>query len=194
MVILEKLYTADDLWEISHLPENEGKRMELIEGGIIEMPPAGWEHGDIAGVVLGLIWSYVRQHQLGRVTAAETGFSLTGDGLNVLAPDVGFIAAARAPEQLPRGFVPFAPDLAVEVASPGDSAADLFTKVEKYLQNGTRLVWVIFPERRKVAVYRPLAGKRVGVDSLGVADVLDGEDVLPGFALPVKECFAKKSE
>ena len=140
MVLKERLYTADDLWKLSHLPENEGKRLELIEGVLIEMTPAGWKHGDIASELDMIIRSYVKTHQLGRVTAAETGFSLTGDGLNVLAPDVGFIAAERVPAELPDGYVPFAPDLAVEVVSPGYSPADMLTKIEKFLQY-CKMIW-----------------------------------------------------
>jgi Uma2 family endonuclease len=189
MVLAEKLFTADDLWKLSHLPENEGKRLELIEGVIIEMAPAGSLHGGIAGDVLGFIWTYVRQKKIGRVMAAETGFSLTGDGLNVLAPDVGFISAERVPDELPVGFFPFAPDLAVEVVSPGNTSAEIHLKVDKFLQYGTKIVWIFHPKEKTVAVYRAMEGQASTVEFLNVDGVLDGGDVLPGFTLPVKDCF-----
>src|SRR5438105_5002987 len=112
MSIQERLYTADDLWQLSNLPENEDKRLELIEGVLYEMPPTGWLHGDVAGEFGAYIRNFVKRHKLGRVTAAETGFILFKNpdpqGKDtVLAPDVGFISAARVPAELPEQFVPF---------------------------------------------------------------------------------------
>ncbi len=189
MAVQEKLYTAEDLWRISHLPKNAGKRFELIEGVIVEMSPTGWLHGDVAMEIGALIRSYVKAHNLGRVTAAETGFSLTGDSLNVLAPDVGFIAAGRIPEQLPDGYVPFAPDLAVEVVSPGNSPAEIRTKIEKYLQYGTQLVWIVYPNKKKVDVYHPTGGQGAMVEFVNIDGTLSGGNVLPGFELSVKDIF-----
>src|SRR5258706_10831486 len=121
MVTRDKLYTAEDLWALSHLPENDGKRLFLVEGTIYEMTPTSWLHGDVAIEIGAAILVYAKTHKLGRVTAAETGFNLAPG--TTLAPDVGFIAAARVPEVLPSsGYVPFAPDLAVEVVSPGNTA------------------------------------------------------------------------
>jgi hypothetical protein len=119
MVTREKLYTAHDLWEISH--DDDERRYELVEGVIYDMPPAGGLHGNIAMILGWHIAGFVMQNDLGFVTAAETGFSLTGDNLNVLAPDVGFISKNRL-ATLPEGYIPLAPDLAVEVVSPNDKA------------------------------------------------------------------------
>jgi Uma2 family endonuclease len=82
MVTREKLYTADDLWEISH--DDDERRYELVEGVIYDMPPTGGLHGNIAMILGWHIAGFVMQNDLGFVTAAETGFSLTGDNLNVL--------------------------------------------------------------------------------------------------------------
>jgi Uma2 family endonuclease len=187
MVVSDKLYTAEDLWELSHLPENDGKRLILIEGAVYEMTPTGWIHGDIASELDMAIRLFVKTHKLGRVTAAETGFNLAPR--TTLAPDVGFIAAARVPKQLPSGYVPFAPDLAVEVVSPGNTADEMRKKIEKYMRYGTRLLWVVYPEQQKVDVYRPIAGQEAHVDFIDIDGVLDGGDVLPGFKLPLREVF-----
>jgi Uma2 family endonuclease len=190
MVIRERLYTAEDLWELSHLPENNGKRFELSEGVLITMSPAGWEHGDTAGNIFGRIWLFVRQHQLGSVTAAETGYILfknpDPDGKDtVRAPDVGFISAARVPaDGLPQQYVPFAPDLAVEVVSPNDDADEIQQKVIEYLKYGTRLVWVFYPKSKTVAVHTPDGSRIIGLDG-----TLDGGAVLPGFTLAVRDVF-----
>ncbi len=187
MSIREKFYTAEDLWELSHLPGNAEKRFELSEGELIEMPPAGGEHG---GVTLNLsqpIWAFVRQHDLGYVTAAETGYILFKNphgADTVRAPDFGFVAKERLPEGLPQGYIPLAPDLAVEVVSPNDAADEIQRKVSEYLRYGTRLVWVAYPRSKSVVVHTTEKAVTVVIDG-----VLDGGDVLPGFSLPVREIF-----
>lgn len=183
----ERLYTAEDLWGLSHLPENENKRLQLIEGEIYEMPPAGGEHGGITLDLGSQIRAYVKAHDLGYTTAAETGYILfkNPNGKHtVVGADVGFVSKARLPEGLPKGYVPLAPDLAVEVVSPGDSADDIDQKVVLYLRYGTRLVWVFYPKTRTVIAHTP-----DGIQRLDVSDTLDGGDVLPGFRLAVRDVF-----
>lgn len=185
--IQEKQYTAGDLWELSHRPDNEGKRFELSEGVLIEMAPAGLKHGGFALQLGRLIGDFVDEHQLGLVTAAETGFILFTDESGkdtVRAPDVGFIAAARLPKELPDGYAPFAPDLAVEVVSPGDSADEIEKKVNEYLKYGTQMVWVFYPKTRSVLAQTPNSVQRLDING-----TLDGGDVLPGFRLAVREVF-----
>jgi len=188
MTVQEKWINAEEFWEIAHLPENADKHMELIEGVIYEMPPAGYEHGTDAGNFLGFIWSHVRTNGLGRVTAAETGYIVYTDANGkdtILAPDVGFIAKARALEAPTRKYVPFAPDLAVEMVSPNDKAEEIHSKVQKYLQYGTRMVWVAYPETRTVVVHTPS-----GAQTLHEDETLDGGEVLPGFKLLIREIFS----
>lgn len=191
MVVKAPFYTVDMLWEISR--QNADKHFELIEGELYEMSPAGWLHGDIA-LKLGIfIGNYVLKHKLGRVTAAETGFilhqNLEGKD-TVAAPDVGFIDAARIPETLPEKYVPFAPDLAVEVVSPGDKTEKITAKVELYLRYGVRLVWVVYPSQKKIHVYRPAeSANKASVEFLNIDDTLNGENVLPGFQLAVRDLF-----
>ena len=118
MTVQEKLYTADDLWEMGGQVDDD-KRLELIEGVIYQMTPTGGEHGEGIIELTFFMTSHVKAHQLGRLTAAETGYRLAPR--TVLAPDIGFISAARAPERLPKKYIPMAPDLAVEVISPSDT-------------------------------------------------------------------------
>jgi Uma2 family endonuclease len=106
----------------------------------------------------------------------------------VRAPDVGFVAASRAPrdlDELPDGYVPFAPDLAIEVASPNDEKGEIEEKVSQYLKYGTRLVWVMYSARKEVKVHAP--GRKP--KTLKVGDTLDGGDVLSGFKIGVKDIF-----
>lgn len=185
-----RLCTADDLWEISHRPENEAKRFELIDGEIVEMSPTGWIHGKVTMELGRLIANHVAAHGLGEVMAAETGFSLSQDGLNVLAPDVGFIVKARVPSELPEsGYVLLAPDLAVEVVSPGNRPRDMLNKVEKYLEHGTNAVWVVYPDERVIDVYHRQPDGVLTLRKVNTDSTLDGGDMLPGFTLKVADIF-----
>jgi len=188
MTVQEKWISADEFWEIAHLPENADKHMELIEGVIYEMPPAGYEHGADAGNFFGFIWNHVRANDLGRVTAAETGYVVYTDASGkdtILAPDVGFIAKARVPTEGVRKYAHLAPDLAVEMVSPNDKAEEIHAKVNQYLKYGTRLVWVAYPETRTVVVHTPS-----GAQTLSEDNTLDGGDVLHGFKLLIREIFS----
>ncbi|MBI5666413.1 MAG: Uma2 family endonuclease [Chloroflexi bacterium] len=189
MVTRERLYTIEDLWQLSHSPEYDEMRLELNEGELIVMSPASGKHGVIAIRFTVPIATFVNAHQLGYVTAAETGYILyqspDPNGKNIVrAPDVGFIAAGRLPEGLPDGYVPFAPDLAVEVVSPNDDADNLQLKIQQYLRYGTRLVWVAYPKSQTVVAHTPTA-----VKTFGINDTFDGGEVLPGFTLPVRDIF-----
>jgi Uma2 family endonuclease len=191
MVIRENIRTAEDLWELSHRPEYADLRLELSEGRLIVMSPAGWKHGGIALWLGHKVFEHVDANGLGMVTAAETGFILykNPNGKDtVRAPDVGFIAAARMPDkldELPDQYVPFAPDLAIEVISPNDEPKEVEQKIAEYLQYGTRLVWAVYSDEREVKEHAPGQEPR----TLKVGDTLDGGDVLPGFRLAVKDIF-----
>lgn len=191
MAVREQYINADAFWELAHLPENADKRLDLIEGVIYEMPPAGMEHGASGANLLIDMGVYVRAHDLGMVTAAETGFVVHTDANGkdtILAPDVGFIAKARVPAESVKQYVPLAPDLAVEVVSPNDSASDVHIKVNKYLQYGTPVVWVVYPVTRTVVVHTA-----TGAQTLGADDQLDGGSILPGFKLRVGAIFTFSS-
>lgn len=185
----EQVVTADDLWVLAHQVDEQ--RLELIEGVLYEMTPAGEEHGISAGNVFGALWNYVRQHDLGRVTAAETGYIVyknpdPNEKDTVLAPDVGFISKERGTKPV-KGYVPHPPDFAVEVVSPNDSYSAVSRKVTLYLRYGTRLVWIVDPQFKSVTVHTP-QGSRV----YEAGETLDGGDVLPGFTLAVADVFGKE--
>lgn len=183
----ERLYSADDFWEIAHSAENEDRHLELIEGMLHEMSPAGEEHGDVAMEFGRLIANHVKANNLGRVTAAETGYILRKQPKGkdtVLAPDVGFISRERAAERPSQKFVPFAPDLAVEVVSPSDSYTTVRRKIALYLRYGTKQVWLANPELRTVEIHTT-----DGIRLLSENDTLDGGDILPGFTVKVGEIF-----
>lgn len=180
-VMTPALLTADDLVRL----QPPDKRTELVRGHMIVREPAGFRHGDVAMTIAMRLHAFVRKHDLGRVLAAETGYKLFVNPDTVRAPDASFVRHERIPDPLPRGFAPFAPDLAVEVLSPDDRPGEVLEKVADWLNAGTRLVWIIDPERRSARAYR----EDGTIASLTDKDVLDGEDVLPGFTCTVAELF-----
>lgn len=179
---VHRLLTAEDL---ADLPD-DGGRYELVDGELHEMTPAGFDHGDIAAEALVAIKNFVRARNLGKVLAAETGFTLRRGPDTVRAPDVAFVRADRVPPRDGRvGFVELAPDLVVEVVSPGDRAAMVNAQALQWLDAGVRLVWVVYPQSASAVAHTP-----DGVAHVVRGDgVLDGGDVLPGFALPLRDLF-----
>src|ERR687886_785714 len=126
MVVVRQQVNAE---ELLHMPD-DGFRYELVRGDLRQMTPAGNAHGRVAMSFAWRLAQYVQENQLGTVYAAETGFRLATDPDTVRAPDVAFVSRARV-ETVGEveGFWPGAPDLAVEVISPGDRYADVEEKV-----------------------------------------------------------------
>ena len=177
------LLTADDL---AKQPDN-GTRYELVKGVLQKMPPAGFEHGIRAAEIGSKLNVYVKTHKLGYVCGAETGFKIAQNPDTVRAPDAAFVSQASIERQgIVRGYWEGAPDLAVEVISPGDTYAEVAEKVEEWLTAGCRMVWVINPRRETIEVYRPNADFTI----LRGTDTLDGDDVVEGFQCQVQDIFA----
>lgn len=176
------LLTAEEFFRL--YSDKEG-HYELVKGEVIEMAPPGGVHGGVAVNIASALHVYVRQHDLGRVVV-ESGFRLESDPDTVRGPDVAFIRRERIPQGgLPRAFFTVAPDLAVEVVSPSDTAVELEAKVHDYLRAGAQRVWVFYPDSRRVAVYRPDGTTRW----YGEDETLEDEELLPGFSLPLREVF-----
>jgi Uma2 family endonuclease len=172
--------TAEQLLEAGDIG-----RCELIRGELRMMIPAGDEHGRITGKLTCAVGNHVISRQLGVFHGAETGFTLSRDPDTVRAPDVAFTRAERVAPPV-RGFVPAAPDLAVEVLSPDDRPGYVRDKVAEWLEAGTLAVWVVDPRERTVTVHEPQQTPLV----LGETDSLSGGDVLPGFELALHDIFA----
>ena len=175
------LLTADDLLA---LPD-DGMRHELIQGELQSMAPAEYEHGRVVLRLGRIVASFIEAPGLGDALGAETGFRIGVDPDTVRAPDFAFVSRERLPEVTsPRGFGIGAPDLAAEVVSPGDSYSEVEEKVLDWLRAGTRLVWVVDPRTRTVAVHD--ASGNVSI----LTDVLTGGNVLPGFECRISDLFA----
>jgi len=171
--------------ELPSLPEGEWK-YELQVGWLLGEPHPGGKHGRLAARVGELLGGYVRRHRLGVVFANDTWFVLSRSPDTVRGPDVAFVTRERfeAVGDVATAF-PAPPDLAVEILSPSNTPAGIHAKVADYLAAGTRLVWLVDPEAETITVHRTLLFPW----TLDADDVLDGEDVVPGFRVPVPEIF-----
>src|SRR5258705_10093295 len=117
------------LEQFERLPD-DGLRHELDEGELITMPPTFGLHGKVLTETVFVLRSFVGLHSLGLIVT-DTGFKLSADTLR--APDIAFLEADRAVTlDLERRFVG-APDLAIEIISPSETAADIARKVRQYL-------------------------------------------------------------
>jgi Uma2 family endonuclease len=183
MAVVRQQVTAD---ELLHMPD-DGFRYELVQGELRQMNPAGNVHGRVTMSFAWRLAQHVDEHRLGTVYAAETGFRLSSDPDTVRAPDVAFVrrASVEAVGEF-EGFWPEAPDLAVEVISPGDSYSEVEEKVFAWLDAGTKMVVVINPQQRSATVYK----SPTDITALAEAEVLAGGDIVPGFELAVREIFA----
>ncbi len=172
------------------LPD-DGYIYEVVEGVLVRMAGSGRLCSIIGGLIYAALVTYARPARLGVVTPADGVYKFVGAETGLI-PDAAFYSAARdatiarSDDDKP---IPFAPDLAVEVASPSQSANEMAAKARLYLSGGTRLVWIVWPSAHHVDVWRhdhPSGPVR----TLNAGDDLDGEDVIPGFTHPLADIFA----
>ena len=162
------------------------KKAELVRGELRVTPPAGGPHGVAGSNLVIPLAIHVRQRGLGRVFGDGVGYELIRLPRTVRVPDASFVRADRLPpEGVGPGLFRFAPDLAIEVLSPSETASELDEKVEDYLAAGTPLMWVVDPARRTVRVVAADASVRW----LHEGDTLDGGGVIPDFACAVSDVF-----
>jgi Uma2 family endonuclease len=146
----------------------------------------GAQSSQVALNVMSLVRLHVSERKLGKTFGTDCGYQLPGDLKKPRFPDGSFVARGRLPEdRTPEGNMKIAPDFALEVVSPNDSAYEVEEKRVVYLRAGVHLLWIIFPQTRTLFVYRP--GGVVAV--LGEGDTVSDEDVLPGFACSVARFF-----
>ena len=175
--------TLISLQEYEALPETEnGFEYELSNGELIVLASPTLVHNRIRDDILVRFHAFLRQHpRLGEVTS-ETDFRLTAN--TVRRPDVAFIRAAKLASVDPHKRLDFAPDLAIEIASPSD---DLPRRIQDYLAPGTR-VWALYPDARIARVHKP--GEQAVVRDAEARDSLEDAELLPGLKIPLAEIFS----
>ena len=159
---------------------------ELVEGRIVPMSPAADEHAGYESNFDEYIKAFVRQHKLGKVRVGEVGIYIRRNPDTVRAADVAFISNERYAQRKKKlGYLDVAPDLVVEIMSPDDRWSEVTQKLREYFSIGVRLVWVADPATRTVYAYRSLTDVR----EFSETATLTGDDVLPGFSVPVAALF-----
>lgn len=178
--------TDERFEQICH--SNQDLRFERShKGELIVMPPTGSETGRQNSSLTGQLWLWNRTNRLGRSFDSSAGFTLPNGAIR--SPDASWIKQERwdaLSQAQKRKFAPICPDFGVEICSPSDRLADVQSKIQEYLDHGTRLGWLIVPETQQVEVYRP----NRDVEILSNPVSLSGEDVLPGFELDLSDIWA----
>ncbi len=183
-----RLITADELLVTPPYDENGRQcRFELIRGELKVMSPGKPLHGIVCARIGSALFRFVEAHDLGMAFGAETGFVGERDPDSVLGADASFVSHERVAsvEDFDKYF-PFAPDLAVEVLSPGNTRRETEKKIAMYFAAGSRAVWVFDPKKHTAAVYTSPTEVRV----FSEGEPFDGGQVLPGFTLDLAKLFA----
>jgi Uma2 family endonuclease len=167
------------------LPQ-EGHHYEIVQGELITRGNSGALHGYLCSLLLAALVNHSQSKKLGVVLDSSTAFKLKNG--NKRSPDISFLAKQRLQGMtvLPTGFLEGAPDLAVEILSPGNTVEEIHEKLVEFFDNGTRLAWVIHPSEHFTLVYRSAQEPDRLLKSV---DCLEGEDVIPGFSLPLADLF-----
>ena len=179
------LMTADQFFDFCD--RNDG-RFELVDGEVVELAPAQRRHGRTASNITTAFNIYCRRTGVGW-SEVEVGYTVRSGPDTVRGPDVSLVLQEVPDDEEQRGFVPGAPDIAVEVVSPSNTAAEMERKVAEYLAAGSQRVWVVYPPTptasRRVVIHHP--------DGTAITytgdDMITDEELLPEFSLPLSEIF-----
>lgn len=177
--------TDERFEQICH--SNQDLRFERsAKGELVVMSPTGSETGRQNWGLAGQLWLWNQRTRLGVGFDSSAGFTLPNGAIR--SPDASWIKQERwdalSPAQK-RKFAPICPDFVVEICSPSDRLADVQSKMQEYLDNGTRLGWLIIPETRQVEVYRLNQTREILSNPMSIS----GEDVLPGFELDLADIW-----
>ncbi|MEB3190192.1 MAG: Uma2 family endonuclease [Snowella sp.] len=165
---------------------DDGHHYEIVNGKLVDMGNSGALHGYICSLLLVALGSYIVPKKLGVILDSSTAFTMKNG--NRRSPDIAFFAKERLQgmKTLPSGYLEGAPDLAVEVLSPGNTIEEIEEKLSEYFENGSRLVWVVSPTQHYILVYR---SAKEPDRLLKMQDNLNGEEVIPGFELAITDLF-----
>jgi Uma2 family endonuclease len=176
---IRKVWTDE---EIMRLPDN-GYSYEVVDGELVMSPKNNLQHGDLCAEILMRMRAHAKKHKMGRVFDSNTGYWMINR--NLRAPDVSFISIGRLPGRAIKEFMRGAPDLVVEVLSPTNTRSEMDKRLRDFFVSGTKLVWIIDPDERFAEVCRSLTDRKI----VGPGGTLEGEELLPGFELPLTELF-----
>ncbi len=184
-VTVESLYTVTDEELMLMSFQNPELRFERNANGTLEtIPPTGGISGNREIKAGAYLLNWVESQDLGEVFGPSTGFRLANTA--VRSPDAAFVAKGRLPEgwdEQEDKFINLAPDFVIEIRSKNDSLTKLKAKMEEYIANGVQLGWLIDSRSQQALVYR----RDGSITQYPATATLSGEDVVPGFMLPLKK-------
>ncbi len=185
-MIAQKPLIVEAFESLISLPENDGRKLELINGEIVEKMPNPL-HGLIAWILGGIFFTYFDANPIGWAFM-EARIKFPDESLNDLIPDVAVILAETRnvlADDLTKPF-PFVPDVVIEIQSPGQSEVFMTEKADLYLQYGARISIIVYPLEQKIEVRR-----HKGIAQFIDGDSVDLSDLLPGLSFPVSKIFPK---
>lgn len=171
------------------LRRDEGVLCELIDGVLVEKT-MGWLESVVAMQLVYFLHCYLKDNPLGEVIGPDGPVRVVPKQ-QMRLPDVSFIRFDRlTPAAYKQKVCPVTPDLAVEILSAGNTAAEIDRKLVEYFAGGTQLAWIIDHEQRRAAIYTS-PDKFTSIDENGI---LNGGDVLPGFSVLLSELLRKPEQ
>ncbi|HVA90373.1 MAG TPA: Uma2 family endonuclease [Chloroflexota bacterium] len=176
-------HTLLSLADFDALPPREGWKVELNQGELVMTASPRPSHSVIRDRLGVSLTTFASTRILGQVLW-ETEVALSADSVRI--PDLAFISAGRWSQLDPDQRIEGAPDLAIEVVSPSNGAADIALKVQQFLRSGAQAVWVVYPKPRLVYTYAP--GERPEI--LEPPQSLAAHALLPGWSMPLAQLFA----
>jgi Uma2 family endonuclease len=180
--------TADEFWELYGDKEEfaDGLRLhyELLDGQLRDKPMPIDVHGEIQSRILYFLQGYVFAHPIGK-SYGEVHFRISAR--NFFVPDAAFVRLEQLSKITEPGFLPFAPDLAVEIVSPSNTLSEMSRKIKAYIDAGSVQVWIVDPTVQQIVVWYADQTARTFV----VGETLTGGDLLPGLSFPVADLFPK---
>ena len=163
----------------------EGDRRELIEGDFYVVPAPNVRHQAVTANLGFVLREFVRRNRLGAVLLAPTDVVLSQE--SVVQPDILFVSNERR-GIITEANVSGAPDLVVEVLSPGTAERDRDLKLRLYAGHGVREYWIVDPDDESVEVMDLGPGGAAGVRRHASGSVRSG--LLPGLVVGIGEIFA----
>src|SRR3954447_12082934 len=168
--------TADELLQL----QDDGMRYELVDGELRKMSPSGARHGRVAAEIVGSLVAHTKRQRTGAIYSSKTGFRISRQPDTVRAPDAAFVRSERVTDTV--GFFDGPPDAAFEVVSPGDTYTEIEEKTQSWLRAGTKVVVIVDPRTKSARIHRTGS-------SSSAEDVIEMDDVIPGWRLPLAELF-----
>jgi Uma2 family endonuclease len=173
--------------DVEAMPD-DGNRYELIDGELYVSGPPSFSHQTILVNIGGAFLEYLRGHPIGRIIP---GVGVIFDDNNGVIPDLIFVTNERLRKTLGGGRFHAAPEIVIEILSPGSSneRRDRHVKYTLYAARGAGEYWIVDPENRSIEVHRRnQAGELVFEKSLLPGDELHS-DILPEFRVRVDSLF-----